>query len=375
MANWEAYRREFPILARKNYMNTCSLGPLSRRARAGVEEFMAEWDDRGAAAWYDAWMAKLADLRERFARLIHASPEEVALAPNVSVALGSIASAINYGLKPKVVVSELDFPTIAYQWMVKPDVQVDFVKSPDGVRVPPEAFAKHLDVDTGLVATSHVMFTSGYIQDLDALADLAHEQAAYLLVDAYQSAGQVPIDVAKTDVDILVTGGLKWLLGGPGAVFMFVRRDVAEELEPTTTGWFANSRQFEFDPRNFEFHRDARRYETGTPSVGAVYAAISGLDIILEIGVEAIRRRTASLVDRLYEEAGAKGFTLRTPKDPEERAAIVMVERRDPAGAVAHLGERSIIVDSRGSRVRISPFFYNTEEEVDAVVHILGETR
>lgn len=373
MVDWSALRREFPILQRRTYLNTCSLGALGRASREAVNKFLDLWDSEGASAWYSSWMEELAALRASFARLIHAKPEEVALAPNVSVALGSIASCINYGLKPKVVTSDLDFPTIAYQWMVRPDVKLDFVPSPDGVTLPPEAFHDHVDIDTGLVATSHVMFTSGYIQDLRAVADLAHEQGAYFLVDAYQSAGQVPIDVRRDDVDVLVSGGLKWLLGGPGVVYMYVRQELLGEWEPTTTGWFANAHQFEFDPQRFQYHGDARRFETGTPSMAAVYAARAGLGMVLDIGVEAIRRRTAELVEGLVAGARDANLPLRCPEPPERRAAIVMVPRRDPAAVVQELRQRNFVVDSRAGAVRISPYFYNSPAENEAILRALSE--
>jgi selenocysteine lyase/cysteine desulfurase len=373
MVNWEEYRREFPILEKKVYLNTCSLGALSRGVRSASETFMDQWDDLGAAAWYDYWLEALSGLRRRFARLIGARPEEVALAPNVSMALGIVGSCLNYTLKPRVVTSELDFPTLAYGWSLRPEVKVDLVPSPDGVTAPAGTFADHIDIETGLVTTSHVIFTTGYVQELRAVADLAHDQGTYLLVDAYQSAGQVPIDVRREEVDILIAGGLKWLLGGPGVVFTYVREELSGRLEPTTTGWFANAHQFDFDPRKFAYHRDARRFEGGTPAVGAVAAASAGPDIVLESGSGALRSRTSHLAEDFIRGAQERGIPVACPPDPGHRSGIVLLQPPDPAVAVRQLRQRAFIVDHRGTGVRVSPYFYNLPEEGEALLEALGQ--
>lgn len=368
VVDWKALRREFPILQKRTYLNTCSLGALSRSARAAIDEFLGSWESEGAAAWYSAWLEEVDALRTRFGRLIGASPDEVAIAPNLSTALASIASCFDYDIRPKVVTSELDFPTVSYQWLLRGNVKVDFIPSDDGVVIHPEAFQRHIDKGTALVATSHVLYTSGYVQELGAVAELAHERGAHLLVDAYQSAGQVPIDVHKDDVDILVSGGLKWLLGGPGVAYVYVRRDLAETLEPSTVGWFGNARQFEFDPRRFEYRAGAQRFEMGTPAMGSIYTGRAGLDIILDIGVEEIRRRTRELSEGLIEMAAEQGFVVKCPPEPEDRSAIVMIERKDADRDVRELRLNNMIVDQRSGRLRISPFFYNLPEEGEAVL-------
>ncbi len=373
VVDWRSLRREFPILQRRTYLNTCSLGALSRRVRTAVEGFLETWDSEGAAAWYSTWLEELDNLRARFATLIGARPAEVAVAPSVSAALGTISSCVDYLLRSRLVTSDLDFPTVAYQWSGRREVKLDFVSSPDGLTLPPEAFADAIDTKTALVATSHVLFTTGYVQDLRALADMAHERGAYLLVDAYQSAGQVPLDVRREDMDILITGGLKWLLGGPGAVYMYVRKELVEELEPLSTGWFANVHQFDFDPKKFEFHPDARRFEAGTPSMAAVCAGRAGLDLVLDIGPEQIHRRTRELSEGLIGLAQERGLRVRCPSDPERRSAIVVIERPKAPLVVEELRRRNFIVDQRGGGVRISPYFYNLPEENEAVLDALEE--
>ncbi len=366
--DWTRWRDEFPILSRKLYLNSCSLGALSRRARGRVRGFEEEWDSWGAAAWYETWMARLAELRGRVAALLGASPGEVALAPSTSVALAGIASALDYRERPKVVVAELDFPTLAYQWMVREGVEVVRVPSDDGATIDPARFVDVVDERTALLATSHVFFTTGAIQPLRVLADIAHQRGALLLVDAYQSAGQVPIDVHADDVDILTTGPLKWLLGGPGLAYLYVRRELAGALTPTMAGWFGARDQFAFDIGRFEFKDDALRFELGTPSLPSVHFALGGQELIDEIGVSAIRERDATLTERLLARAHAAGFRVRAAAQPEQRSAIAMLALDEPAAAVAHLAARNIVVDWRPGHVRISPHFYNTEDEVDRVV-------
>src|SRR6059036_4111256 len=304
------YRSEFPIFRETVYLNTCSLGALGERARRRIAQFVDVWQARGAAAWYDVWWAALGELRARYARIVGASPEEIALAPSISVALSAVAEALDYGRRPKVVVTSLDFPTVAYQWLAKRarGVELVVVQSPDQVSVPVEAIARAVDDRTALVATSHVYFTSGAIQDIKRVADAARQCGALSLVDAYQSVGQVPVDVKAAGVDFLTAGGLKWLLGGPGIGFLYAREELAQRLAPTVAGWFGHRDQFDFDARHLEFHDDARRFELGTPALAAVYAQLGGLEYLEEIGVPAIRAVTAALTEDLIARAQARGF-------------------------------------------------------------------
>jgi len=235
--DWTAWRDEFPIFQRKQYLNTCSLAPLARRVRAAQERFFDEWEEFGASAWYSIWMGALDGLRAKFAQIIGARKEEAALALSVSVALSSLASSLDYAARPKVVFSELDFPTIAYQWAVKSQVQRVVVPSEDGIRVRPEAYEAAIDNRTAAVATSHVFYTSGAIQDIARIGKAAHEHGALAIIDAYQATGQLPTDVHAAGVDALISGGLKWLLGGTGIAFLYVRKDLLPRLRPTITGW------------------------------------------------------------------------------------------------------------------------------------------
>ena len=359
------YRSEFPIFRDTVYLNTCSLGALGERARKRVAAFLDQWQARGASAWYDVWWAALAELRSRYGRLVGAAPSEIALAPSISVALSVLAEALDYTRRPKVVVTSLDFPTVAYQWLAKRPrgVEVVLVESPDQVSVPVEAIARAVDDRTALVATSHVYFTSGAIQDLKAVTDAARRRGALTLIDAYQSVGQVPVDVKAAGVDFLTAGGLKWLLGGPGLVFLYAREELARRLAPAIAGWFGHRDQFAFDPRSLELHDDARRFELGTPSLAAVYAQLGGLDYIDEIGVPAIREVTAALTEDLIARARERGFRPKVAARAEERSAIVMLPAADPAAAVRHLAAERVIADARPGHVRLSPFFYNVQDD------------
>ncbi len=366
--DWTVWRDEFPVFGRRRYLNTCSLGALSRRVRAAQERFLDEWEEAGATAWYSTWMGALDGLRARFARVIGADKEEVGLAPSVSVALSSIASSLDYRARPRVVLSEMDFPTVAYQWAVKPGVERVLVPTADGIAVPPEAYEAAIDDRTAAVTTSHVFFTSGAVQDIARIARAARRHGALSIIDAYQATGQLPTDVHAADVDVLISGGLKWLLGGTGIALVYVRKDRIPQLKPSITGWFGNRHQFGFDPKAFEFWEDARRFELGTTSNAAVYACSAGIDIVLEIGVEALRKRTTELVNDLVDRVTDAGFEIRTPREPASRAGIVMIRMRDPASAVHALAERGILVDYRHDRLRASPYFYNTPEDNAALV-------
>jgi selenocysteine lyase/cysteine desulfurase len=371
------YRSEFPIFRDKTYLNTCSLGALGERTRRRVTEFLDVWQQRGASAWYDVWWTALADLRARYARLVNAPPEAVALAPSISVAISAVAEALDYARRPRVVITSLDFPTVAYQWLAKRPrgVEVVVVESPDQVSVPVEAIARAVDERTALVATSHVYFTSGAIQDIGAVAVAAHAKGALCLIDAYQAVGQVPVDATAAGVDFLTAGGLKWLLGGPGIVFLYVRPDLARRLAPQIAGWFGHKDQFAFDARVLERHDDARRFELGTPALAAVHAQHGGLDYIEEIGIPAIRAVSAALTEDLIARARERGFRPNVAARAADRSAIVMLPAPDPAALVRQLAAADIVADARPGHVRLSPFFYNLQDDhVSALEQLAPQT-
>jgi kynureninase len=370
---WEAWRSEFPIFRNTVYFNTCSLGALSTRVASSVERFLALWHEHGASAWYAFWLDKMSTVRAKYARTIGADPDEIALFPSITAALTSVASAFDYRERPRVAVSDLEFPTTIYQWLVKRDTGVEItpVASRDGLSVSGDDYAPAVGARTQLVIASHVYYTSGFIQDLAAVAEIAHARGAYCLIDAYQGTGQVPTDVHASGVDFLVTGGLKWLIGGPGIAFLYVRRDLHDRLRPNDVGWFAHSQQFAFQTE-FDYASDARRFEGGTPSVAALYAQDAGLDIVLEIGVDTLRDRQLELVSDLVGRLRAGGFAPRVPADLNRHAGIVTVPVADPPAVVAALRRQGVIIDSRPGVVRFSPYFYNGIDDNRAVCETLG---
>jgi selenocysteine lyase/cysteine desulfurase len=268
----------------------------------------------------------------------------------------------------------MDFPTLGHQFLAKRPrgVTVEIVKSPDNVTIPLELFEAAIDDDTALVATSHVYFTSGAIQDVATLAEMAHRKGALMLVDAYQATGQLPTDVQALGADFYTSGSLKWLLGGPGVAFLYVSPQAAA-LEPTIAGWWGMANMFDFDINTLIWRDEAARYEMGTPAIAAVFAALGGISYIEEIGVERIRERDIALTEDLISRAVNAGFTPRVAPTVEQRTPIVLLNFDDPKPIVNALVERGIIVDRRPGAVRISPYFYNSIEENETIIEALRE--
>jgi kynureninase len=367
----ERWRPEFPILQTRTYLNSCSLGALSRRSMGYLGEYQALWNTLGASAWYELWMGRIGQVRGRVAEMWNARENEIALSPSVSGALSSIASSIDYRKRNRVVVADLDFPTLVYQWLARPDVEVVRVPSDDGVGVDPARWAEYVDERTALVATSHVFYGTGYAQDLGPIARAARDAGALFLVDGYQAAGQIAVDPRSVDADVYVAGPLKWLLGGPGLAFLWVREERIEGLRPTIASWFGARDQFEFRVDALDFREDAGRFSMGTPSVPTVYTALGGLEIFAEAGHAAVYARIAALKEDLITRLEAAGFEVKGAKDPARRTAIILVRHHDASGAVRRLAERGIIVDYRAGYVRVSPHFYNTLEENEMFVAAL----
>lgn len=371
MPDFEALRDEFPILARKTYLNSCSLGALSKRSEAYLGEFVERWHDMGASAWYTHWLGRVEDLRGRVSTFLGTTTRELALLPSTSTALAAVTESVDAAGRNRVVCTELDFPTLAYQWAVKPEIEMVVLKSPDGVRIDPEQFAEVIDERTLFLATSHVFFATGYEQDLTTLARIARDAGAYSLIDGYQGAGQTDLSLPETGVDFYTTGPLKWLLGGPGLSYLYVRAPLVEALKPRLTSWFATKHQFDFDLGGFEYRDDARRFELGTPALPTVHTALGGQEIIDEVGLPAILERNRTLTDHLIGTAEDAGMSL-TLAEPANRTFILMIQHDDPPGAVKHLASHGIIVDYRPGHVRVSPHFYNTTEDLDRCIDVLA---
>jgi selenocysteine lyase/cysteine desulfurase len=312
-------------------------------------------------------MGRLALLRSKVETFLGGEAGSVALVPSTSAALSTVAESVHQAIsegRNRVVCSELDFPTLAYQWAVKPEIEMVILPSEHGIGMDPEQFAEAVDERTLFLATSHTFFTTGFIQDIRELARIAHDSGAFCFIDGYHGAGQIPFSVTESEVDFYTAGPLKWLCGGPGLAYLYVRPGTMPHLDPRIVGWFGAKNAFEFDITEFAPHDDAKRFEMGTPALPTVHTAIGGQEIIDEVGIDAIAARNRQLTDFLVAGCADAGLSLTTSADPERRSAIVMIQHHDPADAVARLAESGIIVDHRPGHIRVSPHFYNTEEEI-----------
>ena len=374
MPDWKALRAEFPLLDRCIYLNACSLGPLPRRGRAALAKYAQDWDEQGTPVWFSTWLPLLERFRDKVGELLAAPAGSTAIAPSVSVALTSLATGLP--LPPgrdKILIGELDFPTIGHQWLSRPGFEVEFVPSPDAMTIPPQAFAERIDSRTALVATTHLFYTTGYLQDVRAIADAAHAAGALCVIDGYQTCGCVPLDVAGMDCDAFVGGCLKWVSGGPGNAFLYVRPELISQVRPQGTGWFATRDPFSFTLQQLIFADDARRLETGTWAVGCHYAGLAGLETVLEVGVANIQERLRDLTDRILERCDAAGVKTFTPRERGRRCGIVTLECDRPEEVEARLRAAGVIVDSRPGRLRLSPHWCVTEEELERGMELVLE--
>ncbi|TMD15641.1 MAG: aminotransferase class V-fold PLP-dependent enzyme [Chloroflexi bacterium] len=374
MPDWKALRAEFPLLDRCIYLNACSLGPLPRRGRAALAKYAQDWDEQGTPVWISTWLPLLERFRDKVGELLAAPAGSTAIAPSVSVALTSLATGLP--LPPgrdKILIGELDFPTIGHQWLSRPGFEVEFVPSPDAMTIPPQAFAERIDSRTALVATTHLFYTTGYLQDVRAIADAAHAAGALCVIDGYQTCGCVPLDVAGMDCDAFVGGCLKWVSGGPGNAFLYVRPELISQVRPQGTGWFATRDPFSFTLQQLIFADDARRLETGTWAVGCHYAGLAGLETVLEVGVANIQERLRDLTDRILERCDAAGVKTFTPRERGRRCGIVTLECDRPEEVEARLHAAGVIVDSRPGRLRLSPHWCVTEEELERGMELVLE--
>ena len=364
------FRKQFPIFDQKVYLSSCSQGALSTPVEASLQEFVESWHTHGNP--WETWVTRMEELRVEFARLINAGPDEVAVTFSVSTALNSLASSLDYRERPKVVTSDFDFPTVGHVWLAQQrrGARVSFARA-DGNRLPLSSFEEAVDEQTALVSTTHVCYKNGYKNNVSALAELAHERGAYLLVDAYQSMGTQPMDVKALDLDFLVTGALKYLLGSPGVAFMYVRRELIDRFEPADSGWFGQENVFAYDVHHLRYAREARRFETGSPPVPNVYAALAALRLIAGVGLATIEQHVRQLMSRFIAGARQRGLHLLTPEEPADRGPLAMVRSTDAPKLVAALARDGILCSTRDGALRVSLHYYNTADDVDAVLTAL----
>lgn len=372
MAELSAWRAEFPVLDRRTYLISASLGPLSRRSRALAEQHLDLWEQLGPEElWFEHGLPRLQECRDRFASLIGADGDEVAIIPSVSSGLSSLATCLDYHSRPKVVLTAMDFPTNHYVWLAqeRAGAKLEVVATPDRIRVEEQDVVDAIDEQTAIVNVNRVLFESSWIIDLPPIVEAAHERGAAVVVDDFHGTGILPIDVHALEIDFLVSGALKWLCGGQGIAFLYCRRDLIETLEPRVVGWFGTQNPFDFDRSTLALRSDARRFETGTYTLPQAWTAAGGLSIILEVGVETIRRRNQELTDAIVERAEALKLELLSPKSSERRGGLVRLRipgGRSAAERILHrLFERDIVLDSRGDAVRISPHFFNHHDDIN----------
>lgn len=365
-----SWRDEFPVLERKAYLISASLGPVSRRSRRYLDGYLDAWAAKGAPdnVWFEDIFPAMRTLKQRFAALAGCDPRELAITTNVSIALSTIASCVDFTKRRKVIMSELDFPTDGHVWLAQRPRGADvvFLKSPDGLTIPLEEYERAIDEDTAVVMVNRVLYRSSALVDAKEVCRMARRAGAWSFVDDYHGIGIVPLDLHDLGCDFYTAGVLKWLCGGPGLAFLFARRDVLPVLEPAVTGWFATREPFSFDNQRLEYHPDARRLEHGTPPAPVYPIALGGLEIIGEVGVERIRERQGALTDHVIARADQAGLPVRTPRDRSARGGVVNVGVGPEAGKICHtLLERDVCTDFRGDGLRISPHFFNTEADID----------
>jgi kynureninase len=370
-----AVRDEFPILATATYLNSCSQGALSRRVRAAYEDYLAGWDANGAE--WEHWVERAEAARGAFARLLGATPPEIAVTTSVSQGVNGIVSALDLRRRPKIVVSEYEFPTvgqIAHAQELRGAEVVHVTPEPDG-SIPLERWADAIDERTALVCCTTISYRTGHRQDVAGIAALAHERGALVLADSYQAVGAIDLDVRQTDVDFVTGGTVKYLLASAGLGFLFVNARLLPGLMPVQTGWFADEDIFRMDISDYSPAADARRFDAGTPPVPNIYAGVAGMAIIEEVGIEAIERHVSALNTRLIEGLEEMGADVVTPRDPARRGPLVCVRSTDAHELVSELVADRVIVSLRDANVRIAAHLYNTEEDVDRTLDALRARR
>lgn len=366
------WRKEFPILDKTVYLISHSLGAMPKATYERLHDYAEAWATRGVRAWAEGWWDMPVSVGNEVGKVIGADPGTVVMHQNVSVCQSLILSCFEPNPKRnKIVYSELNFPSVMYVYEAHArngNLRIETVKSDDGITVPLDRMLAAIDEETLLVPFSHVLFKSAFLQDAKAITERAHEVGAMVVLDVYQSAGTVPFSVKDLDVDFATGGSVKWLCGGPGAGYLYVRPDLRATLRPKTTGWMAHEQPFAFDT-DLRYASGIARFLHGSPAIPALYAAQSGYQIINEIGVDNIREKSVRQTSLLINLAQEAGFTVTSPKSSSQRGGTISVTHEHAAAITSELLGREFIVDFRpGAGVRISPHFYTTDEELELVI-------
>jgi len=372
-------RSEFPILAKSIYLISNSLGAMPRSVYEAVHGYADSWATRGVRAWEEGWWEMAVSVGDQIAPLIGAHAGEISLHQNVTLTQAVISSCFDFrGPRNKIVMTDLEFPSIQYFYheQRRHGARIEIVPAADNVRIDLDKFLAAIDETTLLVPISLVLFRSSYIVNAQAIIERAHKVGAHVILDIFQGTGTIPINVRALGVDFAVGGVLKWLCGGPGVAYLYVREDLRASLQPSLTGWIAHQRPFAFEPGAIDRRLDSFGFLNGTPHIPALYACRPGLDILNQVGVPAIREKSMRLTERLFDAAQSHGWRVNTPKNPAERAGTISIDCPNAAAVSRELLAREILIDYRPKAgIRISPHFYNTEEEcdhaLDQIVEIL----
>jgi kynureninase len=371
------YRAEFPILDRTTYLISNSLGAMPRGVYDAMKGYADTWAMRGVRAWEERWWMLAAEVGDEIGVLMNAPKGSVSTHQNVTTCQAVVASCFDFsGKRNKVVYSDMNFPSVMYFWEAQQPrgARVHMVKTDDGITVPLERMLDAIDETTLLVPMSHVIFRSAFIQDAKAIIDKAHKVGAMVVLDTFQSLGTVPVDVQALNTDFACGGVLKWLCGGPGVGYLYVRPDLGNKLKPTFTGWTADQNPFAFEIGPVRYTDPPYRFMNGTPHIPALEAARPGLKIIADAGIERIREKSKRQTARLIELASQHGWQVNTPRDAEKRGGTVSIDMPDAQEVCRELIKREILVDYRPKAgVRMSPHFYNTDEELETGINAVEE--
>lgn len=373
LLNW---RKEFPILEKTTYLISHSLGAMPRRAAASLQQFAETWSTRGIRAWEEGWWEMPVTVGNLVGSIIGAGAGEVVMHQNVSICQSVVTSCFDWnGPRNKLLTDGLNFPSndYIYYGLERQGARICRVPSTDGVTLPTERMLDAIDEQTLLVSVSHVAFRSSFVHDLAAITRRAHEMGALVIADLYQSAGVLPVDVHALGVDFATGGSVKWLCGGPGAGYLYVRPDLRPHLRPAATGWMAHRHPFEFESGPIDFADDAFRFLNGTPNIPALYSARSGYEIVNEIRVEAIRAKSLRQTQHLIDLADEAGFCVRSCRDPRVRGGVVVLDVPNGQEVTRELARREVLVDYRpNAGIRIAPHFYTADAELDRVITEIG---
>jgi selenocysteine lyase/cysteine desulfurase len=360
-------RHRFPIFERLVYINSCSQGALSDAVRDSYERYLDDWEEKGAP--WEYWVERTEAARAAFARLINAEPDEIAVTTSLSAGVSALASGLRYAKRSKIVTTDLEFPTVGQIWHAQES------RGARVVHVPLDGFERAIDDDTTVVSITHVSYRTGEMIDVGRVVELAHERGALVLLDAYQSAGSVPLDVKELGVDLLSAGTVKYLLGSAGLAFFYCRRELFERVWPTATGWFADQDIFQMDAWDYSPSPTARRFQSGTPPIPSIYAGIAGIELIEEIGIEETREHVLQLNAHLIAGIEELRGTVVTPKKRTRRGALICVKSKDVQELVAALGRWGIVTSERDGNLRISAHAYNSLDDIDLVLEALAQHR